>query len=55
MLMYGHERFKGEALMNAAVDEAVAQNREACRIQDQRYVCWLFREEINRQQEVRHG
>jgi hypothetical protein len=44
------ESFPGEALMNAAVEEVIQQNREACTYEDQRHVCWLYAEEIERQQ-----
>jgi hypothetical protein len=49
------ERFQGEALMLAAIEDAVQQNREACTYDGQRQVCWLHRDEIERQQAGRHG
>lgn len=53
--MYLRDSFPGEALMMLAVEEAVAQNREACRVEGQRPVCWLYRAEIDRQQQRRYS
>lgn len=39
--LYLIDRFPGESLMIAAIEECRAWNREACRWQDQRHVCWL--------------
>lgn len=44
------DSYPGESVMLEAIEEAVSWNREACRTQDQRNVCWLYRSEIYRQQ-----
>lgn len=51
--IYLSDAYPGEGLMLAAVQDAIEQNREACRCQDQREVCWMYRKEIDRQQERR--
>ena len=48
--MYLRDSYPGESLMLNEIERVVAWNREACRIQDMIPVCWLRREEIERQQ-----
>lgn len=47
--LYFVDSFPGESRMLAALAEIVDWNREACRVQDERPVCWLYPEEIELQ------